>query len=80
MGILTPLSTTVMRGSTTLSSPLESIALFSEQYLTSTSSKKLYFLLNSANFSGVSTIDLNFPIIGKAGIKKKDMAEIKSKE
>ena len=51
MGILTPLSTTVMRGSTTLSSPLESITSSFEQYLTSTSSGKLYFLLNSVSLS-----------------------------
>ena len=54
----------VTRGSTTLPSSLESLGSSFGQYLTSTSSAKLYFLLNSANFLGVSTIDLNLPIMG----------------
>lgn len=40
----------------------------------------MYFVLNSASLSGVSTINLNFPTVGIARIKKKEMAKIKSKE
>ena len=69
IGILTPPFTMATSGITTLPYPRDSIASNSGQYSTSTSSRKLYFLLNFLKLLGVLTIGLNFPI--SKGKKKK---------
>ena len=66
-------------GITTVPSLLESITSNSKQYLTLTSSGKLYFLLNSTSLSGVLTIDLYLPIFKKFYEKRRGGNKLKRK-